>query len=591
MEPPVRLLGPDVAASAPLDLPVSAVSEIGALAVRVPVVPPGTLLPAVEELFRADDRLRGIVTWDSSGWQLISRTWLDNLLAGRYGFGRALHARRDLASLLPVETVVLPPRSGLTDAARAVLERGSAALPEMVVLAAGGSTPAAEVAVVPVTSIFAGLAAVYQRAAYTDALTGLPNRLAVHAFLAEPQPSSGAAAVLYIDLDDFKQVNDVYGHRAGDTVLLEFSARLRSCVRDSDLVARLGGDEYVALLREVDETHAAHIAERIVLAASAPFLIDGHVITIGASVGVALTDGSTERRLTSAEVLLRHADAAMYRAKSAGRGRWSAVDAQGVEAANPLSRRLRLALETGGLRVVYQAKVALAAHRVVEFEALCRWTDEDLGPVSPAEFIPLAERTGLIVALGRWVLVEACRQGRRWMDDGRDVRVAVNLSPLQLLRAEFVDEVVATLHETGLPADRLRLEITETAAVKDAATTAQRLRAIGALGVRISLDDFGTGQSSLSLLRSLPVHGVKIDKSFVDHVDTDGADAALVAAIVVLARQLGLTSIAEGVERPEQLVRLRQLGCDAAQGYLLGRPLPADEVSFTPLGVDPAAPR
>lgn len=539
----------------------------------VPVLPVGTAVPEVEQRFRSDPRLRGVVTRWRGSWHLVTRPHLDAALSGRFGYGRALLERRDLSALLPLETVVVRGNATLTHAAEMLVS--SLPLVTDVVVDDDG-----QIGLIPAAVVLAALADGYRLAALTDALTGLPNRLAVQSgeVLLGGHPAA-PPALLYVDLDRFKQVNDTYGHRAGDGVLVEFAQRLQSCLRPQDVVARVGGDEFVVLLDGADEMTACAVAERIVLTAAAPFVVDGHVVTTGASVGIALPGDTDGRQLLSpSEVLLHHADAAMYRAKASGRGQWARLDDTGQDVGPPMSRRLRAALEGDRLQVHYQPKVALVSGRVVEVEALCRWQEPDLGSIPPSTFIPLAEQVGLIVPLGRWVLEQACAQARSWLDEGRDLRVAVNVSAVQLARPELVDEVTSALARAGLPADRLRLEITESAALSEPLATVTRLRRLAALGVQLSLDDFGTRYSSLSLLRSLPVHGLKIDKSFVDGVDTDHQDAAMVRLLVELGHRLGLTVIAEGVERNEQLAVLRDLGCDAVQGYLLGRPVPAGEL-------------
>jgi diguanylate cyclase (GGDEF)-like protein len=556
----------------------SAVGGLAILALPLPIVAPETTLTELDEVFRTDSELRGVLTRAGDRWQLVDRTWFEHLMSGRLGYGRALAVRRRLADLLPLATLTVSAHTSLDDAARAVLSRTGSRRFNDVVIDAGDTAM-----IVPVAALFAGLSGVYRQAAYTDALTGMPNRLAITALINEPEDigPERQLAVLYVDLDRFKDVNDTYGHRIGDELLVEFSRRLQDATRPGDLVARLGGDEFMVVLADVGERQAVAISERIVLSAASPFIIDGHVITIGASVGLAMPgDAPGERYLSATEVLLRHADAAMYRAKDTGRGRWARLGPTGIPVEPALGRRLRAALDSGLLELHYQPKLTISDGRTVEFEALCRWTDPELGVVGPATFIPVAERTGLIAELGLWVLRTACQQGRRWLDDGHDVGVAVNISPAQLIDDQLVTDVATVLADTGLPSERLRLEITETAAIADLAATARRLSDIRHLGVRLSLDDFGTGYSSLSLLRALPVHDVKIDKSFIDHLTDDDTDAALVAMIIDGAHRLGLTVTAEGVEHLTQLNALRDLGCDAAQGYLLGRPTPADLIEL-----------
>ena len=550
-------------------------TDLALLAVSVPVVHAKTALLEVDAMLRADPQVRGVLVQYAGGWQLLGRHRIEWLLTGRFGYGRALHGQKPVASMLPVDTLVLTADMSVSEAARRLLDRDPSSRFDDAVIEGDGAA-----LVIPPAAIFAGLAGNYRQAALTDALTGLPNRLAVHDFLnrraTERVELFERLSLLYVDLDHFKGVNDTFGHRAGDELLVQFATRLRACIGPEDLVARLGGDEFAVLLRDVDDSTATAVADRIVLSAAAPFILAGCIVTIGASVGIATSGSGAELHVESVEVLLRHADDAMYRAKMAGRSQSAALDPSGGVTEPELGRRLRDAVESGGLHVVYQPKVTLATGQVLEQEALCRWTDPHLGVISPAQFIPVAEKNGLMGPLGRWVLAAACRQAKSWLDAGTPMVVAVNISAVQIATDELVRDIADTLASAGLPAQLLRLELTETAALIDIPTTARRLTEIRATGVLLSLDDFGTGYSSLSLLHNLPVHEVKIDKSFVDNVDTDPAAEALIAMIIDGAHRLGLTVIAEGVERDEQLRKLCALGCDAAQGYLLGYPSAID---------------
>ena len=549
-------------------------SSVVALGVRLPTVEASTPMLRVDEMLRADGALRGLLVRWRGTWQLIGRVSLERRLTGRFGYGRALSARQTLESMLPSNCLVLPGSASVSEAARLLLGRDPAQRFEDALVEVEDTALA-----VPAAAVFAGLAGVYRRAAMTDALTGLPNRLAVHAYLRELGEPAGrslnSAAVLYVDLDRFKGVNDTFGHRAGDELLVEFAGRLQACLRPGDVVARLGGDEFAILLWDVEAPTAAAIADRIVLSAAAPFILNGCIVTIGASVGIATGAGLGELHVDAGDVLLRHADEAMYRAKQSGRGRSTHLATSDGAPEFEIARRLRAAVESDALQLVYQPKVLLSTGRVIEWEALCRWTDPVLGIVSPSEFIPVAERNGIILPLGRWVLERACQQAMAWLEAGTPAPVAVNISAVQIANDNFVREVAETLASTGLPAGLLRLELTETAALIDIPATAARLTEIRASGVLLSLDDFGTGYSSLSLLRDLPVHGLKIDKSFIETIDTDPTAQSLVKMVIDGAHDLGLTVIAEGVEREEQLSRLVALGCDAAQGYLLGYPAKA----------------
>jgi diguanylate cyclase (GGDEF)-like protein/PAS domain S-box-containing protein len=418
-----------------------------------------------------------------------------------------------------------------------------------------------------------------------DPLTGLPNRILFverlgHA-LQRLRRHHEPLAVLFIDLDRFKLVNDSLGHAAGDAVLSEAAARLRTAVREDDTVARFGGDEFTVLCEGADEAEARQVAARLLGVLDAPFRQGKTDFNLSASVGVRLSD----RGDVGADELVRDADIALYSAKARGRGRCVVFDGKTPTGeANSLSieRELRLAIDAGQLELHYQPEVELATGRLIAAEALVRWRHPQRGLVPPDEFIPLAEQSDLILRLGSWVLREACRQLAEWRRDGvvgTDFRVAVNISARQLSRAGLAAELAVLLGEYGLSARSLCLEITEGVLMDDAQAARGSLEAIKRLGANIALDDFGVGFSSLSRIRDLPVFDVvKIDRSFTAGVAAAGPDAAVIAAALSLAQRLGATAVAEGIETPAQLDALRELGCDIGQGFLLGRPLPAEEV-------------
>ncbi|MGY1841204.1 MULTISPECIES: EAL domain-containing protein [unclassified Modestobacter] len=564
-----------------------AVTTLGGLAVPARLVPPRVPLAALDALFRRDAGLRWVVTDRPEAPVLVSRSWFEVAMTGRLGYGRLVHARRELPDLGVPETLCFPHGAPVPQAAAAVVERRAAGdtLLDAVVV----TGPGHRLLVVPVTALFEHLAQQYAWQALHDPLTGLPNRIS----LLERLRQTGSHGVLcYIDLDRFKDVNDHLGHSAGDQVLVEFAHRLRAVARAEDLVVRLSGDEFaVVAAAPMTAEQSSALAERIVLAAAAPFVVsalgaDGpaeHLVSLGASVGVASSDA---RVPASMDDLLHQADLAMYRAKSLGRGRVAhfgselLADAEAtdvVRARHAMERRLRHAIETGGLALHYQPVVALPGGQVTGVEALARWDDAELGVVPPDRFIPLAEQTGLVVDLGRWVLQTACREAAGWPTGptGVAATVAVNVSAVQLAQRDFTDDVVRALADSGLAAERLCLEITETAAITDLGATAARLTQIRDLGVRLALDDFGAGHSALSLLRALPLDLVKIDRSFIERVASDTADAVLVRLVVEAAHSLGRRVLAEGVESDEQARQLIAMGCDAAQGWLFGKPEPA----------------
>ncbi|HEX7301064.1 MAG TPA: EAL domain-containing protein [Solirubrobacteraceae bacterium] len=422
--------------------------------------------------------------------------------------------------------------------------------------------------------------AVMRHQSLHDSLTGLPNRALLfdrieHAF-GRAERFGSAVAVLLLDVDGFKTVNDSLGHHAGDELLIEVGARLQDAMRSSDTVARLGGDEFVVLAEVASDAEAFEIAERIAEVWEAPFVRASGEVFCSASVGIALG-----RQSQAPTKMLREADAAMYRAKARGRGRAEIFDEEMRRDAFERLRTesdLRRALERDEFSVLYQPIFDTETLRPIAVEALVRWHHPTRGIVGPVEFIPLAEETGLIAPLGRWVLERALAEVAGWSREFPDtpLRVAVNVSGQQLARPEFVHEVRAALQGSGLPPERLGLEITESILINESASPRSMLETLRATGVKVLIDDFGTGYSSLARLKRFPLDVIKIDRSFVDGVGAEDEDTAIVAAVVDIARSLGLQVIAEGVEGEVQLERLRQLGCHAVQGYLFSGPMAGD---------------
>ena len=424
-----------------------------------------------------------------------------------------------------------------------------------------------------------------------DALTGLPNRTLFRARLdqelARARRHGGDFAVLACDLDRFKAVNDTLGHPAGDALLCSIADRLRAVVRESDTVARLGGDEFALILNHSDgPQNAGLVAQRVIEAVGQPVELDGHLIQVGVSIGIALGPQDHAGPLgpdpagADADILFKNADIALYRAKASGRNTYSfyepGMDAQ-VTSRNLLECDLRTALRQGGITLHYQPVVQVAGEVTGGFEALLRWQHPTRGPISPGEFIPLAEETGLIVPLGTFALYEACREASAWP---AGLRVAVNVSAVQFRQPSLELAVVGALAASGLAADRLELEITESVLMQDSEAVIACLHRLRGLGVRIALDDFGTGYSSLNYLRRFPFDKIKIDRAFI-HDLADPDTAAIVRAIVGIGEQLGTAITAEGVETPEQLAAVRRAGCTEAQGFLYSRPLTAaDALAF-----------
>ena len=414
--------------------------------------------------------------------------------------------------------------------------------------------------------------------AYHDPLTGLANRAMfaeqVEAQLAARQPGLDAV-VLFLDLDDFKLVNDTLGHGAGDRLLRVVAERINGCVRSEDLAARLGGDEFAVLLLDTPSLdRSMSVAQRIIEALQVPFQIGGSEISVGASIGIAATSRSDD----SADVLLRNADVAMYTAKAAGKRRAAVFEPTmhaALVARHSLSAELSRSLGRGELAVFFQPIVRLADRKLAGVEALVRWRHPTRGLILPGEFISLAEETGLILSLGRWVLAEACMRFGAWQaqpDVADDFFVSVNISPLQLQQPEFIEEIESTLAATGLDPRRLVLELTETAMFQDTEATISKLGALRAAGVRIAMDDFGTGYSSLGYLRRFPVDILKIARDFVVEPELEQSEWVFAHAIVALGQTLGLQIIAEGIEEASQVDRLLQMGCELGQGFHLGAP-------------------
>jgi diguanylate cyclase (GGDEF)-like protein len=420
---------------------------------------------------------------------------------------------------------------------------------------------------------------------FRDSLTHLPNRALFqdrvgHA-LTRSERRPDMLAVLFVDLDGFKDVNDSLGHAAGDTLLCSVAERLLACVRPADTAARLGGDEFAILLEDLaSEDEAKRVAQRLLEALATPFSVGGVETTINASIGIAFNGGAD-----TVDELLRNADVAMYSVKDSGRGRFELFeDHMHATVVNrvELERQLRGALDAEQFILHYQPVVALDDGRIVGLEALLRWQHPTRGLLTPADFIEVAEETGAIVPIGSWVLETACHQARQWRDryPAEKFALSVNLSPTQVFQANVVETVRGALDRSGLPAESLVLELIEDVVIKDVGAASVRLGRLKSLGVRLAVDDFGTGYSSLNYLRSLPLDILKIDKTFIDDITVDPTKFAVGKLIIDLAHTLGLRTVAEGVERPEQAGTLRALNCHAAQGYLFSRPLPAERIDM-----------
>ena len=420
--------------------------------------------------------------------------------------------------------------------------------------------------------------------AHHDALTDLPNRLLLTGRLEHAvgriKREGGYGAALMVDLDHFRTVNDSLGHAAGDELLQIAVTRMLGRIRQCDMLARIGGDEFMVVLEDLDTPlHAGTVAKALIEELSQPFILSsGLDVCVGASVGVCIVpDDATEPAQ-----ILRNADAALHQAKTAGRATYRFYTPAFTHLANErldLDSRLRKALSHQEFVLHYQPLVDMAGRHIEGVEALIRWIDPVEGMISPGRFIPLAEETGLIVEIGSWVLRTACQQMKLWLDAKSPIEmIAVNLSPRQFRHPDLVGLVRDTLAETGLPAHLLELEITEGALIDDADDAVEKLTQLKALGLRLAIDDFGTGYSSLAYLKRFPVDKLKVDQAFVRGIPTNRTDCEIVAAVIALGKALGLEVLAEGIESEEQYGYLMALGCDTAQGYLLGRPVPAAEL-------------
>lgn len=423
-----------------------------------------------------------------------------------------------------------------------------------------------------------------KKLAYTDYLTDLPNRVSLAEKLDQIMTTirkEETVAIMYIDLDNFKNINDVLGHSYGDELLIDVTDRVKQVLDENDYFSRFGGDEFIILTQNVESADSyEEKIRKIQTVFSYPFVLSMREFFITTSIGIAFApkDGK------STQVLVKNVDAAMYAAKALGKNTYCYYD----ESINnallnkiELQSELRMAIQNNEFMVFYQAQIDLEQDKIVGFEALVRWEHPDRGIIGPAGFVQVAEETGLIVPIGRWVLFEACRQLKKWDEEGyHDISIAVNLSARQFKDADIVSMVYEVIEETGIDPKRLDLEITESIAIENIEYSIEIIQKLKEIGVKFSLDDFGTGYSSMNYLKNLPVNNLKIDKSFMDRVNEDSSDQQIVSAIITLAQTLDLVVIAEGVESSEQARFLKNVHCNQAQGYLYSKPIPDDEAGL-----------
>ncbi len=565
---------------------------VAALLLKVPPVEPTVAVAEVLELFTDNPKLVAIpIVADGLPRGIINRKTIIEGFARPYT--RELLGRKPIASFMDRQPLVIDLLTDLDDLSHTIMESGMHYMHDGFIITKGGRYAGMGTGYDLMRTITERTQANLYSLAHFDALTGLPNRLLfldrLNQTMAQAHRNERLVAVMLLDLDRFKAINDTLGHTMGDLLLKSVAERLAQCVREDDTVARLGGDEFTVLLPEIRYIQdAAAVAQKILDALALPFILDGHEVFIGTSIGISLYPFDEEL-----SALLRNADTAMYEAKQNGGNTYQFYTAEMSTASLrrlSLEGALRRALERGEFVLHYQPQIDLARGEIVGAEALVRWRHPDLGLLGPMEFIPLAEENGLIIPLGEWVLRTACAQNRAWQTAGLPpIRVTVNLSVRQFHQKNLADIVARILEQTGLDAQRLELEITESCLMQNTQTTVTLLTELNRLGVRISIDDFGTGYSSLAYLKRFPIDTLKIDRSFVCDIDTDPDDAAIVKAIIALAQSLEMHVIAEGVETRNQLEFLRTYQCNEIQGYLVSPPLPAGDFAEL-LALEPCTP-
>jgi diguanylate cyclase (GGDEF)-like protein len=564
-----------------LGIPSPAVLTGALVMQRVPPVGPTVTAGEVFARFAHEPALVALAVVDGETVVgVVLRRTLIEKYAGLYT--RDLFGGKPITHLMDDKPLIVEVHTDLYDLSRTITTQDIQSMFEAFVLTENGRYAGIGTGYDLMRAITEHTEARLYELAHFDGLTGLPNRLLfldrLQQAMAQSTREERLVAIMMLDLDRFKAVNDTLGHSMGDELLKQIANRLRAAVREGDTIARLGGDEFTVLLPGVRSIHdATRVGEKILGLFSEPFVMNSHEIFITPSLGLSLYP-FTE----SIDELLVNADTAMYRAKEAG-GNCYEFYSTDMRTTAPrrllLESSLRRALERGEFIVHYQPQAELDSGRIVGAEALLRWQHPELGLVSPSEFLPVAEETGLILAIGEWVLERVCQQARVWRSQRvPPLRVAINLSARQFYQKDFAHRVITAIARNGLDPRQLELELTEGALMQNTAGTLAILGELHGLGVRLAVDDFGTGYSSLSYLKRFPIDTVKIDRSFVADIARDADDAAIVSAIVAMAHGLGIRTVAEGVETCDQVEFLRKRGCDEIQGYLLGRPMPPGEL-------------
>ncbi len=548
---------------------------------RVAPVAPTERVSRVLEIFTANPNLVALpIVADGVPLAMVNRKKMIESFARPYT--RELFGNKPISTLVEGLPLVVDIGTDLDEISRIIMETDMQYMYDGFVITEQGRYAGIGTGYDLLRAVTARTQAQLYRLAHFDALTGLPNRLLLldrlGQAIAQAARGERLLAVMLLDLDRFKTINDTLGHAVGDQLLCRLGERLKECVREGDTVARLGGDEFIVMLPNLRYVpDAAAVAQKILDALHQPFPIDGHEIFVTPSIGIALYPFHE-----GVEALLQCADRAMYHVKEHG-GNYYAFCTVDMNDSNPrrlsLETDLRRAVKRDELELHYQPQVDLASGRIVGVEALVRWRHPELGLVPPAEFIPLAVETGQILPIGEWVLRTACAQAKAWQDAGPGpLRIAVNVCVRQFLQAGFAETVGRILEETGLDSRWLELELTEGTLMQNTRTTVAVLGELNAMGVQLSVDDFGTGYSSLAYLKRFPIDTLKIDGSFVCDITTDPNDAAIVKAIIAMAHSLDMRVVAEAVETEQQLAFLREHCCHEVQGFLVGRPLPADEL-------------